>query len=157
MVARIPLTCGKTALVDDEDYERLAGFKWYALRAISSRENWYAAKKEDGKNCYMHRFILSASEGQRVDHRDGDGLINTRSNLRFCTHQLNMANSRLPLPPSGYRGVRWKSDRSKWVAEAQSDGKSITIGGFHCAIEAARARDAYVKKLYGEFAVLNFV
>lgn len=156
MAVSVPLSCGQFALVDDEDYERIAAFKWHAMRAISSRENWYAGRREHGATRYLHRLILSAGVGQRIDHRDGDGLNNTRSNLRFCTHKLNMANSLRPLPPSGYRGVRWKPDRSKWVAEVRSNGKCITVGAFHCVIEAAHARDAHVKKLYGEFAVLNF-
>lgn len=40
----------------------------------------------------MHRLIMNAKTNQNIDHIDGDGLNNQKSNLRFCTHLENMRN-----------------------------------------------------------------
>jgi hypothetical protein len=81
----IPLTQGKVAIVDDEDYERISSHKWYAQKTV--RGGWYAARRGEttkGKweTFYLHREILRVSMHPEVDHIDGDGLNNQRSNLR---------------------------------------------------------------------------
>jgi hypothetical protein len=93
---KIPLTRGKCATVDHEDAERLLPYKWYHFAGSVGRE--YAATSIGGRRnrvtIYMHRFILDAPKGMQVDHRDGDGLNNTRANLRLCTGAQNVANQR---------------------------------------------------------------
>ena len=94
----IPLTQDKVALIDDEDYERIAAHKWCAIR---DRSQWYAARntQRDGRNTTvrMHREILGLSlgDGMETDHRNGDGLDNRRDNLRVATHAQNQANGSL--------------------------------------------------------------
>ena len=93
----IPLTRGKVALVDDCDYEFLMQWKWvfnskgYAQRHIFSAE---ACTRQ--KTCHMHRVIAERIgleiRGHAIDHRDCDGLNNTRINLRLATRQQNSAN-----------------------------------------------------------------
>ena len=82
---RIPLTQGKFALVDDEDYKKLKKYKWFAQR----KENgmYYAATmmQINGKiiAMKMHRFIMDANSDVLIDHADMDGLNNQKNNLRF--------------------------------------------------------------------------
>lgn len=47
---------------------------------------------------------------------------------------------------SGFRGVRKKYEgRAKnWVAEVTQRGKRVTVGSYHTAVEAARARNMYI-------------
>ncbi len=52
-------------------------------------------------------------------------------------------------------GVAFRNGR-RYVAEIGYNGKSIYIGSYDTAIEAAQARDAKAIELFGEFASLNF-
>src|ERR1700688_781694 len=90
----IYLTRGLFALVDDEDFPKLSGYMW---QAIKKNKVWYAKRVlVDGKtsSLYMHQAILDVPHGFEVDHRDGDGLNNRRCNLRQATHRQNLHNSR---------------------------------------------------------------
>jgi hypothetical protein len=153
----IPLTKGYVALVSEGDYERVNAFKW---RALVGTHNIYAVRSvRDKANRYtvlMHRFITDASPGLQIDHIDGDGLNNTRSNLRLATHAQNGQNSRKQVNnTSGYIGVS-REGKSKWRAQIRVDGSKTYLGSFETAEEAAEARDRAARKLHGEFAVLNF-
>ncbi len=89
----IPLSKGKVALVDDEDYERLSQFKWCASQQGRNGLKWYAIrwvcpKGEKQYKVAMHRFILGIAprikdDPRVVDHIDCDGLNNQKSNLQI--------------------------------------------------------------------------
>jgi hypothetical protein len=85
------------------------------------------------------------TRNDRVDHRDGDGLNNSRENVRVVTNALNMQN-RIGLSSnnkSGYRGVSWESKKRKWRAGATVSGVYKHIGLFDTPEEAARAAVAW--------------
>jgi hypothetical protein len=153
----ILLTNGDVALIDDQDYDRVAEFKWFKWSPYKGI--WYACRTEKGRErklILMHRFIINVLDPSRmIDHRDGNGLNNTRSNLRECSHLENMRNRKMHSNnKSGYRGV-WRFKR--WFrAGIQLNGKRISLGYFDDAIEAAKAYDAKATELFGEFASLNF-
>ena len=155
----IQLTQGMVAKVDDEDYERLSRHKWYANKSYSV---WYARRVEklpDGKwvTIRMHREIMGAKPGQQLDHIDGNGLNNTRSNLRFATNQENARNRGFRSDnTSGFKGVSWNDQRGKWTAYIRLNGKQKHIGVFDSVVKAACAYDAAALDAYGQFARLNF-
>lgn len=161
----IPLSNGMVALVDDEDWETLSQYRWHANprphRASRGGRNWYAYRQEyrDGttKTLSMHRQILGAKQGQDIDHRDGNGLNNCRSNLRFASKSQNMANRDVPKPAaSGFRGVSWRPEKSKWYARINAFCRTRHLGYFHSPEQAARAYDRAAAELFGDFARLNF-
>lgn len=149
-------------LVDDEDYNDLIKHKWrsekhkdlcYAVRQ-------YTSKKEGAKKSYriwvgMHRFIMNCPKGLEVDHRDGNGLNNQKSNLRICTRHQNSMNRRRR-KGSGYKGVYPYDDGSKWTASVFISGNIIRLGIFTCEKTAAKCYDKVAKLAFGEFACLNF-
>jgi hypothetical protein len=146
----ISLTQGQIALVDDEDYEYLSQWKWQARKA---KNGWYARRwtsQRAGKRYIvgMHTEIMGCAPSQLVDHEDGDGLNNQRSNLRFATTAQNALNQPAR-NRSGYKGVRLAQDTGKWRAV-------ISLGSFDSPEEAARAYDAAALIHHGEFARLNF-
>ena len=150
----IPLTRGKFALVDAEDYYRLAQFNWHA---ILGRTTTYAARRACGKIVKMHRWIMDAPDHLVVDHIDHNGLNNTRGNLRLCTHLQNSRN-RIPAArsTSKYKGVYWYKIIKKWVAGIYVNNKKQHIGCFENEIDAAKAYDKKAAEIFGEFACLNF-
>lgn len=154
MSREIPLTRGKVAFVDDEVYEAISSVKW---QATQNGKKWYAVRWDKRKRVYMHRVILGYTGNGRVDHRDGDGLNNTRGNLRVCTHTQNLHNSGpTKTNKSGYKGVSWSKKRKKWIAQIMSERKHHLIGVFDDPVDAAHAYDAMAILLHGKFAWTNF-
>lgn len=155
----IPLTQGKVAIVDAADYEWLNQWKW---SVSPDGRTFYARRTEtspEGKDVpvSMHRLIASAPRGVEVDHKDGNGLNNTRGNLRLATHSQNRHNSTMPSNnTSGFKGVSWHKRHRKWYAHATVNGKSKHIGHYDTPEDAARAYDAVVREIHGEFARPNF-
>lgn len=171
MVKHVPLRSykypGMFALVDDEDFGLVMAHVWNVERRVCKHKPdiFYARRVptlEEAKNRQreltqrMHRLILDLE--QEIDHIDGDGLNNCRSNLRPSTHAQNMANLKgsIPTKTSKYRGVHWDRKRNMWAAHICVHMKSINLGRFADEIEAAIARDEAAKHFHGEFASLNF-
>jgi len=152
---RIKLTKGKFAIVDPEDYQKLAEEDWYYIE--SNSKNSYAARIDGGKIIYMHRQIMNAPKGKIVDHRDHEGLNNTKQNLRFATPSQNCCNKTLlKKGTSKYRGVSFYKKTGKWQAAIGCNGIDKHLGLFENEADAARAYDEAAKICHGEFAVLNF-
>ena len=155
----IPLTQGKVALVDDEDYEWLAQWRWTAWTSERNK-TWYARrpiwKPERRKSSIaMHHLILPIQHGQTVDHKNGNGLDNQRHNLRLATNPENQCNAGpYSSNTSGYKGVCAVGPR--WRAQLQVDGRKVHIGIFDVLEDAARAYDVAARELQGEFAYQNF-
>ena len=148
---QIPLTRGKVALVDDEDFIFLSQWKWHAHY---SRGLWYARRFEGDKSLMMHRVLLAATGKVFGDHRDGDGLNNQKFNLRPATRSQNMANRKLHSNnPSGFKGVR--RHKRGWQARLRHNSKEVHLGYFVDRITAARAYDKAAVELFGEFAKTN--
>lgn len=159
----IPLTQGKVALVDAEDYDWLMGWKWRVLHSAANL--WYArrtVRKISGdahrKDEFMHRVIMEAPKGIDTDHINGDGLDNRRYNLRICTHQQNIRNQRPQINrTSQYKGVSKHSRTGRWQCGIQHNSKVIWLGYFDNEEEAGLAYNTAATELFGEFARLNII
>jgi len=151
---RIPLTRGRFAVVDAEDYPALAQYDWFVEGAAP---HLYAVRKEKRKSIKMHRQILDAPAHLVVDHVDHDGLNNRRGNLRLATFSENCRNQKKSAKASSrYKGVFWHKRARKWAAHISAEGKAHHLGYFTDEVEAARAYDEAAKKLHKDFAALNF-
>jgi hypothetical protein len=155
---KIPLTQGKYAIVDPEDYKEFAKYKWYA-KGCGRRfyaERWDSSGIK-GKDVSMHQAIMGAAEGKVIDHINHNGLDNRKANLRFATAQQNTWNKRKKRGNSSsrYKGVSQAKGQKKWRAEIHCNGRKIHLGYFDDEKAAAMAYDAKAKELFGEYAVLN--
>lgn len=152
----IQLTQGKVALVDDEIFEWVSQWNWYAMR---SKNTYYAYRyvSKGGKHALaMHREILGIKDCKiQGDHRDGNGLNNQRYNLREATSAQNQAN-RGSFGKSKYKGVFKMNNRPGYISKISNNRKNKHLGYFRSEIEAAKAYDKVAHELYGEFARLNF-
>lgn len=157
MTKLIPLTKDFQAIVDDEDYDILIAYKW---RANTGRvDKVYAVRTiKRGVVISMHQLILKAPSGFEVDHIDGDGLHNCRSNLRLATHADNCKNrQKNKKGTSKYKGVYWNEERHKWIAHIRPPHSNMTyLGSYESEEEAARAYDQSARHHHGTFARTNF-
>ena len=156
---KIPLTQGKFALVDDEDYEWLMKWKWFARK---DERNFYAARNQSKKNgetknkksrrlVSMHKVILKPRWNKLTDHIDGDGLNNQRDNLRSVTYSQNAMNRRKrKKTASSFKGVFSVSGYKgkKWIAKIRINQKLKYLG--------ISSSEVFCARLYNEAAIKNF-
>jgi hypothetical protein len=144
----------KFAVVDQADLALVAPHKW---RAHLNHKTWYAVSS---KGVLMHRLIAGISHLGRaveVDHKDGDGLNNTRDNIRIVRRSVNLQNRRKfsNSNKSKYVGIKPSQNGKKWLARIYLNKKPILLGTHATELEAARAYDIAALKLYGPEARLN--
>lgn len=152
----IPLTRGKEALVDDEDYEYLSQWNWHCLSNGYAARRDLGARKDERKYIRMHRLINKTPEGLFTDHINGNKLDNRKSNLRNCTYtENNVSKPPTILNKSGYKGVSFSKVMNKWHAQIAKSGQHWELGYYDDPREAAKAYNKKVIELYGEFAWTN--
>jgi len=168
---QIPLTQGKFALVDDEDFEYLSQWKWNVSLSKKGNTGYAVRSQRYGRikiSICMHRLIMGLENGDKrqVDHIDHDGLNNQKQNLRACTAQENQRNTTSRKNSSSkYLGVRLQkrklkktnSERESIQARIRIHGKLIHLGCFNTEEAAALAYNEKALELFGEFANLNVV
>ena len=159
----------KIILIDSEDYKLILKYKWIVEKG---RTTFYAMahvgswKKRE--TIRMHQLILGIipeKNGKRaikVDHKNHNGLDNTRINIRTCTNEQNGFNQQLSKRNStGYKGVIIKIDKRrgrnsiKYNARIRVNGKLIDLGRHSTPLEAAIKYNEAALKFHGDFAYLN--
>jgi hypothetical protein len=125
------------ALVDADDYERLAPFPWH----LSS--NGYARRHEpkgthhsEGQRViYMHREVMGLGyvpyDGRQIDHLNKNKLDNRKANLEVVHYRKNLARRR-----GNTFGVFFKSHDQLWLVRYGQ----ATLAYFHTFEEATDAR-----------------
>ena len=141
--------------LDPQDQELLQ-HNWTGL---ASKHITYAKASIGGKQVLLHRLVaerMGLSLDGVIDHINGDALDCRRANLQACTHQQNIMKQRHQATArSPFKGVM--QFRDKWRARITINGKTMHLGLFASAIEAARAYNEKAKELIGDFAHLNEV
>jgi len=145
--------------VDAADFPGISEWSWCTYR--SSSGVWYAHANvalRDGNRqiIAMHSYLINPGSGFEVDHIDGNGLNNRRTNLRISTHQQNCRNGAPHRDGSSrFKGVAWYKRDACWRAYIVVDGRQLHLGYFDCETDAAVAYNAAATRLFGEFARLN--
>src|SRR3990167_5442435 len=153
---KIKLTKDKFALVDDQDFGKVNQFSWYF------HKNGYAMAyigggRKNAKQIKMHRLIMNPPSDLKIDHINGNGLDNQKSNLRICTQSNNLMNQKKRIGCSSqYKGACWIKSSRLWESYIRFFHKKIHLGYFEKERYAAMAYDIAAKDLFGDFARLNF-
>lgn len=84
-----------------------------------------------------------------IDHIDRNPLNNSIRNLRVVKHAENCQNTKKHIDnTSGYKGVYWNKQRSRWMAKIVVNGKQHHLGIFLTPEEASVAYQAGQKKYH---------
>lgn len=168
MVVYIPLSkkgkhTGKyETIVSDED-AILAEFNWcVSLKKNSDIIYCYRRPHRKEKSQKLHRVVLERvlgrelAEGEYPDHIDGNGLNNTRENLRLASKVQNMTNAKKRVDnKTGHKGVYWHKSRNKYYAYITHNKKRHGLGYYDSIDDAIQARKLAEKELHKEFARLE--
>jgi hypothetical protein len=146
-------------IISDEDAD-LAELRWSIF--IDRRGRIFYAQRHGKQYGLLHRVVLarvlgrSLVRGEVVDHINGDGLDNRRTNLRIATYPENQWNSKKHIDNvTGYKGVRFQKRINRWEAKITAQGVCYFLGSFDSPEKAYEAYCAKAKELFGEFAKLE--
>jgi hypothetical protein len=158
---KIPLTQRKFAIVDPDDYQRLAKYKWHLAKSPtgSYAARWHRPKNSNTrKKIWMHRQIINIPKGLVCDHINHNSRDNRKANLRPATISQNLCNrpKTKAKTRSKYKGLEWDKTQKKWKARIQLHGQKIYLGSFNSETNAAKAYDKKARELFGQFAAPNF-
>lgn len=147
--AYIELSQGKTAIIDSLDVCLVDGLNWSAMKG--SGGIWYAYSGLMKKR--LHQVILKTN---KIDHIDGDGLNNRRSNLRPASPLENARNRKVRIESiTGYKGVNVRPGEV-YRSRITTGGRRLHLGDYKTPEAAALAYDEAALKYFGDFARLNF-
>lgn len=143
---------GGASLINERHWPLADGAHWYQT------VNGYAFSPKLG---FLHRRMTAAEpgpNGEHVNHRNFDRLDNRLRNLQCLPayNYLNNKHARKRDTKWPYKGVRQQAGSLRWQARITVDRKSIHLGIYDTAEEAARAYDTKAKEAFGFLAVLNF-
>jgi hypothetical protein len=144
----VPLTRGFHAIIDAIDKPLVESIAWHAFVSERSATVYAQGRPTGTAKVYMHRFILGDA-AQAVDHANGVGTDNRRSNLRPATISQNAANSHKVRGSISLKGV--SAQGRMFSATCNSD----YLGTFATARAAAMAYDAEAIRRFGSFARTN--
>lgn len=128
----VPLSNGGSFIIDERDAAFVLSHKWYG---VESRGTRYV---KTGKNERLHRLLLCVvHKNLIVDHINGNGLDNRRSNLRVVSVAENVANRQKSRSGNKCPGV-YKRDK-KWLARVTINYVQHRIGLFDNEFDAITA------------------
>ncbi len=140
------LNDGSEVMFDKEDYDLIKDWTWY-----KDGHGYVVSHKANNNirvSVKMHMLVMGSDGSMNIDHIFGNKLDNRKSQLRFATKAENARNQKLRKNnTSGYKGVYWDKNRSKWIAAIQG----TYIGAYNSLDDANAAYTTKARQLFGEF------
>ncbi len=160
---QLPLNDGQFATIDAADFEAIHTVKFsngMSFTGCIAQLTWRAQVKPHTTYCIcmrsgceirLHRLIMDAVPDQLIDHDDGNGLNNQRSNLRVATCEQNSQNRKANTGKES-KGVIFHERSGKWHAHIRVRKIKHHIGTFLTEEEAQTAYNERAIAEFGEFA-----
>ena len=158
----IPVGMDLFTQVSERDVERVLKHRWDVIRQPRSHTCYAATlvtEPETGKRkiITLHKFLMGSKPGMVIDHRDRNGLNNTRSNLRWATPQQNAVNREACLGnATGFKGVS-ALPSGKFKASITRHGATTHLGVYDAAEDAAFVYNLSAAEHDKQFACPNRV
>lgn len=127
----VPLFGGQVALIDDEDYPLVEGFRWHTNAKGYATCCKYLGEYKN-KIIFMHRLINKTPKGWDTDHINGNPLDNRKCNLRTASRSLNRHNWAL----LNNKGASYNKRKRKWETELKTKDSRKYLGAFNTKEEA---------------------
>ena len=114
-------------------------YKNYGKRGVTVCQEWHITEN------FIKDMYPSYKEGLELDRIDNSKGY-CKDNCRWTTKEIQKRNTRLIriTNKSGYRGVYWANNISKYRSKICVNNKNIHLGCFNTSIEAVKAYDKYV-------------
>ena len=160
MTINSPTHGKKIVLIDKEDMHKIQAYTWRLRKSTAGC--FYAVAHTpmiNGKRTVVNMHTLILNE-RFIDHINGNGLDNRKSNLRSANHKTNAQNrTRLRKnKTSQFKGVFfWKQSKltKPWKACIVVNKKRIDLGFFETELDAAKVYNTAALKYFGKFAAIN--
>lgn len=121
------------AIIDKEDLKAVLPYKWH--KHVATRNTTYVEANKIGQ---MHTFLLGKVKGKVIDHINGNGLDNRRSNLE---HVSPSANGRNVTHHKKNVGVYYQSSTGRYEASICHQYHIKHLGTYDTIEEAQEARN----------------
>jgi len=151
---QITLTQGFIAFVDDEDYERINQYKWFAVVTVTGPNGfhvaacrWSPGSYPERYMIYMHHEVLYIDReilngwkilGKLIDHDNRNACDNQKVNLKESNKSLNAYNSERSTKA---KGIYYEPSRNRYKAFLLRPKRKY-VGTYKTYEEAKQARDA---------------
>lgn len=134
-------------IFDLEDYDKIKRYFW------RFRDSGYVIAVENGETIYLHRLVMNCEDKTKdVDHIHHNLYDCRKNELRICEHYQNITSQKLRKDnKSGHKGVYYRKDREKWVAQITYNKIVYHLGNFDTFEEAVQAREKAEREIHGEF------
>lgn len=147
---RCTVSSGRWFIFDKEDYDIVNSQRWFITAG------GYVTTGRGTEGQMLARLLLNAPDDLKVNHINGIFWDNRRENLRLADHQQCSATGKMKKSnKSGFKGVHRHKTNGNYVACISPHGRSIHLGVFDTAEEAAAAYDVAAVEYFGEFADTN--
>lgn len=153
---KIKLTKGKFALIDDEDFELISQYRWHVAKNTNTYYAHVTIRNKIKTTLTMHRLIMDDYfdiESKQIDHINGNGLDNRKSNLRLCNNTQNQQNRKKNKNKKLPKGIDQDNRRkTKYRARIRVAGILKYLGEFNTIEEAKNVYQKVSIRYFGEFS-----
>jgi hypothetical protein len=138
---QIPLTQGKFAIVDDEDFDVLNGFSWFHNKGYAYR--MLPGTRKNRKRVSMQDAVNPPRQGEVNDHINHTTLDNRRTNLRSVSRSINSLNKTTIRAYKDYRKFV-----NPWFSTISIGKKTRYCGYFQTEQEAIDAKKSMLAEMF---------